>query len=55
MLNLNDLRREFARYVVEENQRGSFDAALFHILKIAYQKGRDDERNNISPFITEQE
>lgn len=42
MLDLNQLRKEFARYMTEENTRGSLDAALFHVLRIAYEAGRKD-------------
>ena len=39
MLDLNALRKEMARYMAEENYRGSIDAALFHVLKLAYNQG----------------
>lgn len=39
MLDLDKLRKEFARYMLEENQRGSMDAGLFHVLKLAYKEG----------------
>ena len=46
MLDLNDLRKEMARYMAEENERGSIDAALFHVLKLAYKQGASDGRNS---------
>ena len=42
MLDLNKLRKEFARYMLEENSRGSLDAALFMVLKLAYRQGVED-------------
>lgn len=46
MLELNALRKEFARYMTEENARGSMDAALFHVLKLAYEEGMRDGYGN---------
>lgn len=42
MLSLNDMRKEVARYMLEENRRSSLDAAIFHVFKIAYTKGYED-------------
>jgi hypothetical protein len=48
MLDLNALRKEFARYMAEENQRGSLDAALFHVLKITYKQAQDELRHELN-------
>ena len=44
MLDLNQLRKEMACYMAQENSRGSLDAALFHVLKMAYAQGLKDGR-----------
>ena len=45
MLDGNDLRAEFARYLTEHTHtRWGLDAALMHVCKIAYSQGLQDGR-----------
>ena len=45
MLDGNDLRAEFARYLTEHTHtRWGLDAALMHVCKIAYDQGLQDGR-----------
>ena len=43
MLDGNDLRAEFARYLTEhKHTRWGLDAALMHVCRIAYDQGMRD-------------
>ena len=43
MLDGNDLRAEFARYLTEHTHtRWGLDAALMHVCRIAYDQGMKD-------------
>lgn len=42
MLDLNLLRKEFAQHLLDNHSRFSFDQALYHVLKKAYEKGQED-------------
>lgn len=43
MLNLDDIRNEFARFLADNpDARWRMDAALAHVVKIAYQIGIKD-------------
>ena len=42
MLDLNLLRKEFAQHLLDNHGRFSFDQALYHALKKAYEKGLED-------------
>ncbi len=43
MITLDDARAEFARFLAEDPQaRWRIDAALAHVVRWAYRKGRDD-------------
>lgn len=42
MLDLNLLRKEFAQHLLDNHGRFSFDQALYHVLKKAYEKGQED-------------
>ena len=43
MITLDDARAEFARFLAEDPQaRWRIDAALAHVVRWAYCKGRDD-------------
>jgi hypothetical protein len=45
MLDGNDLRAEFARYLTEHTHtRWGLDAALMHVCRIAYDQGMKDAR-----------
>ena len=45
MLDGNDLRAEFARYLTEHTHtRWGLDAALMHVCRIAYDQGLKDGR-----------
>lgn len=45
MLDGNDLRAEFARYLTEHTHtRWGLDAALMHVCRIAYDQGLQDGR-----------
>jgi len=43
LITLDDARAEFARFLSEDPQaRWRIDAALAHVVRWAYRKGRDD-------------
>lgn len=43
MLDLNHLRDEFSRYLVDNTgQRHSMDGALMHVCRVAYEQGLAD-------------
>lgn len=43
MLDLNNLRDEFSRYLVDNTgQRHSMDGALMHVCRVAYEQGLTD-------------
>jgi hypothetical protein len=43
MLDLNNLRDEFSRYIHDNTgQRHSMDGALMHVCRIAYDRGIQD-------------
>lgn len=43
MLDLNSLRDEFSRYLVDNTgQRHSMDGALMHVCRVAYEQGLTD-------------
>ncbi len=43
MLDLNHLRDEFSRYLVDNaGQRHSMDGALMHVCRVAYEQGLAD-------------
>lgn len=44
MLDLNDLRHEMARYMID-HPRGSLDSAILHVLNLAYAQGLRDADN----------
>jgi len=49
MLDLNQLRRQFAEQLADKDfDKGSFDAALFSVARIAYEKGLEDGRKDAS-------
>lgn len=51
MLDGNDLRAEFARYLTEHTHtRWGLDAALMHVCRIAYDQGLQDGRTS-APVI----
>ena len=55
MLDLNSLRKEMARYMVEENSKGSLDAALFHILKIVHNNAQGAGMEYVNFVWTEED
>lgn len=40
-MNLNEIRKEMARYMLD-HPRASMDSALFHVVKLVYKKGFED-------------
>lgn len=43
MIDLNDLRDEFSRYLNDkQGQRHSMDGALMHVCRVAYEHGLKD-------------
>lgn len=51
MLDMNDIRRQMAEYLAENaSHRHSIDAAVMHVVQIAYRKGMADAvRENDNP------
>lgn len=44
MLDLNAIRTEFAAFLARDPTRWRMDAALAHVVTVAYQQGLADER-----------
>lgn len=42
MLDLNQIRREFAAFMAADPTRWRMDAALAHVCEMAYRKGLED-------------
>lgn len=49
MLDLNHIRKEFADYLAADPTRFRMDAALAHVVTIAYQQGINDGRQGSDP------
>lgn len=45
MIDLNKMREEFARFLSEDPTRFRMDAALAHVLRMAYQQGIEDAKS----------
>lgn len=58
MLDLDNLRDEFSRYLVDNTgQRHSMDGALMHVCRVAYEQGLADghaltSNQPDSPFVS---
>lgn len=54
MLDINEIRRRMAEYLAENaSHRHSLDAAVMHVVQIAYQQGIRDAQQAVRPPQTE--
>lgn len=44
MLDLNDIRTEFASFLAKDPTKWRMDAALAHVVQLAYRKGLADAK-----------
>ena len=49
MLDLNQIRREFAEFLAQDPTRFRIDAALAHVVTRAYQQGIQDAQPIVKP------
>lgn len=49
MLDLNYIRQEFAEFLAKDPTRWRMDAALAHVVQLAYQRGLEDGKDRAAP------